>query len=80
MAGSLHVYEGDIYDVTNFTVHPNYDQVTLDWDMAVLKVSTPFVFSGAVSPIALSAEGEELDAGTMVVISGWGDLLVCKKH
>ncbi|XP_046402907.1 trypsin-3-like [Ischnura elegans] len=37
-------------------------------------VSTPFVFSCTVSPIALPAEGEELDAGTMVVISGWGYL------
>ncbi|XP_046403908.1 trypsin-3-like [Ischnura elegans] len=74
MAGSLDVDEGDIYDVTNFTVHPNYDPATTDWDMAVLKVSTPFVFSSTVSPIALPAEGEELDAGTMVVISGWGDL------
>ncbi|XP_046404250.1 trypsin 5G1-like [Ischnura elegans] len=75
MAGSLDVDEGDIYHVTYFTVHPNYDPVTLDWDMAVLKVSKPFVFSCTVSPIALPAEGEELDAGTMVVISGWGDLL-----
>ncbi|XP_046404249.1 trypsin-3-like [Ischnura elegans] len=72
MAGSLDVDKGDIYDVTYFTVHPNYDLRDYDWDMAVLKVSTPFVFSGTVSPIALPAEGEELDAGTMVVISGWG--------
>ncbi|XP_046404251.1 trypsin-3-like [Ischnura elegans] len=74
MAGSLDVDEGDIYDVSKFSVHPNFDPATIDWDMAVLKVSTPFVFSCTVSPIALPAEGEELDAGTMVVISGWGYL------
>ncbi|XP_046403906.1 trypsin-1-like [Ischnura elegans] len=76
MAGSLDVDEGDIYDVTYFTVHPNYDPAArnYDWDMALLKVSTPFVFSSTVSPIALPAEGEELDVGTMVVISGWGDV------
>ncbi|XP_046403907.1 trypsin-3-like [Ischnura elegans] len=74
MAGSLDVDEGEIYDVTYFTEHPNYDPDTTDWDMALLKVSTPFVFSGTVSPIALPAEGEELDVGTMVVISGWGDV------
>ncbi|XP_046402913.1 trypsin-7-like [Ischnura elegans] len=75
MAGSLDVDEGDIYDVTNFTVHPKYDDATRDfnWDIAV---STPFVFSSTVSPIALPAEGEELDAGTMVVISGWGYISV----
>ncbi|XP_046395141.1 trypsin-like [Ischnura elegans] len=76
MAGSLNVNKGDIYDVTYFTVHPYYDPAAKDWDwdVAVLKVSTPFVFSCRVSPIALPAEGEELDAGTMVVISGWGYL------
>ena len=30
---------GDLYDVVNYTLHPNYNDETFDYDMAVLQVS-----------------------------------------
>ena len=30
---------GDLYDVSNYTLHPDYDHETFDYDMALLQVS-----------------------------------------
>ncbi|XP_071451631.1 trypsin-3-like [Hetaerina americana] len=72
VAGSVKIDEGTIHKISVSITHPNYDPNTYDWDIAVLKVSRPFVLSKTVSPVSLPEEGEELEAGVLVKVSGWG--------
>ncbi|XP_046650226.1 trypsin-1-like [Daphnia pulicaria] len=62
-------------DVEMFVMHPNYDTVTLENDIVLIKLITPLDFSsGKVSPISLPAMGQETAAGTNVTVTGWGNL------
>ena len=58
--------------VVRNVAHPKYDSITLDYDVAVLKVATPFVVSDVRKPIALVKAGEEPADHEPVVVSGWG--------
>jgi trypsin len=51
--------------------HPNYNGNTIANDVAVWKVSTPFVFNAFVQPIALAQSDF---TAPNVDVAGWGDL------
>jgi hypothetical protein len=56
--------------VTKLLIHPLYDGSTLDYDVAILRLSTPV--TGI--PFASVAASETTVAGTILRSSGWGSL------
>lgn len=66
--GSLHtVVEGDFHGgFVNAEFYPD--------DIAVLKVTPPFVWSDLVQPVELAKDGLDIQDQTSSVICGWGTL------
>lgn len=62
---------GTIYYINRISIHPGYNpSASLDNDVAVLTVTTPFRYSASVYPIGLLSARPA--AGTDAVVSGWG--------
>lgn len=53
--------------------HPEYDDYTLEADVALIKVSRPFIYNNYVQPVLL---GNEIILEANAVVSGWGMLNV----
>ncbi|XP_017722311.1 PREDICTED: trypsin-2 isoform X1 [Rhinopithecus bieti] len=53
--------------------HPNYNRITLDNDILLIKLSSPAVINARVSTISLPTAPPA--AGTECLISGWGNTL-----
>ncbi|XP_037783314.1 serine proteinase stubble-like isoform X2 [Penaeus monodon] len=53
------------------TVHPDFDSLTLDNDIALLKLSSPATFSPTVAPICL-ARPSEVPLSGKGITTGWG--------
>jgi len=80
-AGNLRVVAGDhdlfvaegteqVSAVSSATAHPQYNPNTIDYDYAVLRLSSSFVFDNNVKSIALASQ--EPTSGSCVN-SGWGN-------
>ncbi|KAI2656410.1 hypothetical protein H4Q32_013338 [Labeo rohita] len=54
--------------------HPNYDQMTYDYDISLLELSTPLNFTNTVHPICLPASTHVFSAGSSCFVTGWGTL------
>ncbi|XP_054154683.1 trypsin Blo t 3-like [Oppia nitens] len=72
-AGSLkHSSGGQQVSVKTIRKHSQYNSYTIDYDIAILKLSTPLTLDGQnVKGVQLPANGE-LDNGQQVLIAGWG--------
>ncbi|XP_027146977.1 transmembrane protease serine 3-like [Larimichthys crocea] len=66
------LWENSSLAVEKIIHHHLYNSITLDYDIALIKLKESLVFSGSVQPICLPNHGEEFEAGTMCWISGWG--------
>ncbi|CAG2053116.1 unnamed protein product [Timema podura] len=63
---------GSIHYIDTLISHSQFDIESVDYDIALLKVSSPFVFSDKIQPIRLPTQDEELIEGTMGTVTGWG--------
>lgn len=63
---------GQRRDVVWCKIHPEYDpdRTKISNDIAICKVSRPFIFNRRVSKIQL--ETEQIEGGLNCVVSGWG--------
>lgn len=52
--------------------HPKYDPDTVDNDIALLKLHTPFEINNLVSPICLPSPNDEMSVDSRGTILGWG--------
>lgn len=50
--------------------HPNYNSRSMDFDIALLEVESPFILNTCVAPLPLPTR--EVSVGTTCTISGWG--------
>lgn len=66
---------GELFDVTNILVHPNFNSETLSSDFSLIRLAQHVKFSGIARPISLVGPNFRIDAGTMVTVSGWGETL-----
>jgi len=57
--------------VANMTYHELLNTTTLDYDVGILKLSTPLTFNDFVSPVCLPQK--DVEPGTKSVVTGWGD-------
>ncbi|GAB0092100.1 hypothetical protein DMENIID0001_070650 [Sergentomyia squamirostris] len=72
-AGSwYHDYDGVILKISKITVHPKYNTLTKDYDVAILTLKTSLTFSTAIQAISLPSSGAEVPDGEMITVSGWG--------
>ncbi|NXW51854.1 ST14 protein, partial [Nyctiprogne leucopyga] len=58
--------------IKRIIVHPQYDQSTSDYDIALLEMETPVFFSELVQPICLPSTSRVLVYGTVCYVTGWG--------
>nr|CAD7577797.1 unnamed protein product [Timema californicum] len=77
-AGSTNRYSGgSTHQVAQIIEHSGYGVgSTYNNDVAVFRVSTPFVFSNNVQPVNLASNNLNLAGGTYTKVAGWGALAV----
>ncbi|XP_026475860.1 trypsin-2-like [Ctenocephalides felis] len=72
-AGSSYSSKGGmVHKVSQFYTHPSYDPYTIDYDYAILKLSTPLIYTTKIKPIILAQARDILTPGTLLTVSGWG--------
>lgn len=54
--------------------HPNYNDLTNDYDISLLELSQPLDFSNTVHPVCLPAASHVFAAGSSCFVTGWGTL------
>ncbi|XP_077978772.1 trypsin II-P29-like [Glandiceps talaboti] len=63
------------YAVDQLIVHESYSPVTLDSDIALVKVRGEIEMSAEISELCLPAQGQEYLEGEEAWITGWGDTM-----
>lgn len=52
--------------------HPDYNQMTFDYDIALLELKEPLEFTNTIQPICLPASTHIFPAGLSCWVTGWG--------
>ncbi|GAB1865469.1 trypsin [Camponotus japonicus] len=68
--GSNTTYEGVYYPVKKIIRHEAYDDLTNDYDIALLEVDGEIRFNDKMQPVKLAEK--ELASGVIVNVTGWG--------
>ncbi|NXD09961.1 OVCH1 protein, partial [Nothocercus nigrocapillus] len=58
--------------VKNIVVHPSFDTVSYDSDIALVQLDAPLEYSAAVRPVCLPNRTEPLSSSSLCAVSGWG--------
>ncbi|NXV51090.1 TMPS5 protease, partial [Uria aalge] len=58
--------------VKKIIYHPLYNDSSLDYDIALMKLQVPLNFSGAIRAVCLPPSHQDLFQGTQCWVSGWG--------
>ncbi|XP_074539077.1 suppressor of tumorigenicity 14 protein homolog [Halichoeres trimaculatus] len=58
--------------VKRIIAHPDYNQMTFDYDVALLELSQPLQFTNTIQPICLPAHSHVFPAGMSCWVTGWG--------
>uniref|UniRef100_A0A8C5JTK1 Peptidase S1 domain-containing protein n=1 Tax=Junco hyemalis TaxID=40217 RepID=A0A8C5JTK1_JUNHY len=58
--------------IIRIIVYPEHDQAISDYDIAVLEMETPVLFSELVEPICLPSTSRVFLYGTVCYVAGWG--------
>ncbi|XP_033926697.1 transmembrane protease serine 9 isoform X1 [Melopsittacus undulatus] len=61
-------------NITRVILHPLFNPIMLDFDVAVLELERPLVFNKHIQPLCLPLAAQEFAVGQRCVISGWGSL------
>ncbi len=59
--------------VSQVILHPEYNNIPHNNDMALLRLSSPVNFTNFIRPVCLAAEGSTFNSDTMWV-TGWGTI------
>lgn len=67
---------GELFRVRKIVNHPDYDPVTKKFDIALLHLTKKITMKpGEKEIIKLADKDEEVDDGSLMMVSGWGDTL-----
>lgn len=58
--------------VEKVIMHPQYNKNTMNFDLALIKLKSPFTLNECVGTICLPEQGKDVQAHTKCWISGWG--------
>ena len=61
--------------IRRIVLHPQYDQFTSDYDLALLELSAPVFFSDLVQPVCVPAPSHTFSTATSCYVTGWGVLM-----
>lgn len=74
---SYHASGGTVHSISKGYIHGYYNYTTLDYDIGVLQVSSPFAIgSSGISVARLPNAGYYPTSGTVLYVSGWGYISV----
>merc|ERR1712111_105307 len=73
MVGKTNRNEGQNVAIAN-VINSNWNQQTMDNDIAIVKLATPLTLGGDVQAICLPSAGFNPDVGAECFVSGWGTL------
>ncbi|KAM7420562.1 hypothetical protein PAMA_015003 [Pampus argenteus] len=76
-SGMLDQYVQDdvqLRQVKRIIGHPNYNQLTTDYDIALLELTEPLEFTSTIQPICLPSSSHIFPAGMSCWVTGWGQL------
>uniref|UniRef100_A0A672ZRW3 Peptidase S1 domain-containing protein n=1 Tax=Sphaeramia orbicularis TaxID=375764 RepID=A0A672ZRW3_9TELE len=66
-------YSYSVYiPIRRILLHPQYDQFTSDYDIALLELSAPVFFNELVQPVCIPAPSHTFTTGTNCYVTGWG--------
>lgn len=60
-----------MFNVQEYHIHPNYNPVTLDCDVAVMRIRGVFWGVPNIRPVILANEACQTNAGSVVKLAGW---------
>ncbi|KAF7643300.1 hypothetical protein LDENG_00242110 [Lucifuga dentata] len=60
--------------VQQIILHPNYNPITSDNDICLVKLSSPVIFTDYIQPVCLAASDSTFYAGTSMWVTGWGSI------
>ncbi|XP_028907964.1 transmembrane protease serine 9 [Ornithorhynchus anatinus] len=61
-------------NIKRLVLHPSYNPMILDFDVAVLELARPLLFNKYVQPVCLPLAIQKFPVGRKCVISGWGNV------
>lgn len=65
--------EGEqLVEVDDVVYHDGFDDVTMNNDIAVMKLARPVPFSDTIRPVCLPKPGQFFQHGTHAIVAGWG--------
>lgn len=67
---------GTLVDFKSIKKHPQYNKVTVDFDVAIIKLTSSLVFSDSIRPVKLPPSFTFIRPGQSYRVSGWGSLWV----
>lgn len=76
VGSSYHQSGGVVHAIRRITNNREYDSFTLDSDVSVLLVTTPFVFNDNVSPAAIAGTNYVFGDNQALWAMGWGQTVV----
>lgn len=62
----------EMRDIRKIIPHPEYNQMTFDYDIALLELKNPLEFSNTIQPICLPSSSHVFPAGMSCWVTGWG--------
>lgn len=75
--GSTKAYSGSVeYTSTNFTRHPHYNERHVDYDVGLIRPSTPIKLDNRTKVVSLAKKKSEVNVGTPILVTGWGYISV----
>ncbi|KGO68710.1 Peptidase S1A, chymotrypsin-type [Penicillium italicum] len=64
---------GSVVNISSIAIHPKYDTVTFDNDIAILTLAESITYGPRIAPLGIPYNGSGLPSnGEEVVVSGWG--------
>ncbi|XP_052333642.1 tryptase-like [Oncorhynchus keta] len=60
--------------VAEIIIHPDYNDLTMDNDIALLRLSSPVNFTNYIRPVCLAASDSVFNNGTDSWVTGWGNI------
>ncbi|XP_061640954.1 serine protease 1-like [Phyllopteryx taeniolatus] len=63
-----------VREVAQLIGHEDYNPITNDNDIALLRLSSPVVFTTFIRPVCLATPGSDVTVGTESWVTGWGSI------
>ncbi|XP_042738002.1 ovochymase-2 isoform X3 [Lagopus leucura] len=58
--------------VKQYIIHPSFNKITMDSDIALLQLAEPLEFNHYVHPVCLPAKEEVVQPSSVCIVTGWG--------